>query len=300
MPGGWWHAVLNLDDTVAVTQNFCSKQNFAKVWRETRSGRKKMAVKWLRKLHELHPDLAVTAERLNAEDGFTMPFNKKIAHDADAATGEGGRGGDGGKAEERKDERGRSSKKNGKKEKKKSNSKSRSRSKSRGGGAESNQPASTSSSKSSVVFEKNSDGRKKHESSRDNYTSLPHDEPPNVGSPSDSSGFVDRVRLTCNDRSSVSPAAPRDTKSEGLSTAGQSGAGSRPTSESSGEGSDMSRVSSGVGSSSGRSSGGGSGDDEDCGVDGDKGQKRKIEAVTGALAGMMAAAGTAVTGAASK
>jgi histone arginine demethylase JMJD6 len=76
VPGGWWHAVLNLDDTIAITQNYCSSANFEAVWRKTRSGRKKMAVKWLRKLHATNPRLAASAERLNTEDGFQM-YDKK-------------------------------------------------------------------------------------------------------------------------------------------------------------------------------------------------------------------------------
>lgn len=42
------------------------------VWRKTRTGRKKMSVKWLRELEKRYPELAETARRLNAEDGFVM------------------------------------------------------------------------------------------------------------------------------------------------------------------------------------------------------------------------------------
>uniref|UniRef100_K3X3W1 JmjC domain-containing protein n=1 Tax=Globisporangium ultimum (strain ATCC 200006 / CBS 805.95 / DAOM BR144) TaxID=431595 RepID=K3X3W1_GLOUD len=83
VPGGWWHAVFNVEDTVAVTQNFCSSQNFERVWRKTRSGRKRMAVKWLTKLEKKHPHLAALAKELNAQDNYVM-YNKHKG-DGDAA-----------------------------------------------------------------------------------------------------------------------------------------------------------------------------------------------------------------------
>lgn len=72
IPGGWWHSVVNLDDTIAITQNYCNTVNFPKIWRIVRKERKKMAVKLLRKLKERRKDLYDIAVRINLEDGFLM------------------------------------------------------------------------------------------------------------------------------------------------------------------------------------------------------------------------------------
>ncbi len=75
IPNGWWHAVLNLTDTVGVTQNYCSQRNFDEVWVKTRTGRKKMASKWLNKLDERYPHLADRARELNRRDRFVMKYD---------------------------------------------------------------------------------------------------------------------------------------------------------------------------------------------------------------------------------
>ncbi|KAL7529957.1 hypothetical protein ACHAWF_003183 [Thalassiosira exigua] len=72
VPRGWWHAVLNVTHTVGITQNYCSSRNFDEVWTRTRSGRKKMACTWLRRLDDARPELARRARELNRRDGFVM------------------------------------------------------------------------------------------------------------------------------------------------------------------------------------------------------------------------------------
>ena len=48
VPGGWWHAVINLDNTIAITENVCNPGNFERVWTQTRKSRKRLAYKWLK------------------------------------------------------------------------------------------------------------------------------------------------------------------------------------------------------------------------------------------------------------
>ena len=73
VPAGWLHAVLNLDDTVAVTQNYVGSVNFAHSWTITRKERKKMARKLLRKLLENgRQDLVEIANAIDRADGYDL------------------------------------------------------------------------------------------------------------------------------------------------------------------------------------------------------------------------------------
>ena len=72
IPGNWWHGVVNLEDCVAVTQNYCGLDNFDEVWRRTRKEREKLAYRWLRNMRRFAPELHRRAIQPNMEAKFQM------------------------------------------------------------------------------------------------------------------------------------------------------------------------------------------------------------------------------------
>lgn len=67
-------AVLNLDDTVACTQNYVGVTQFDRVWRTMRSERRHLARRWLGELEALATPLYRRALELNRLDGWSWKF----------------------------------------------------------------------------------------------------------------------------------------------------------------------------------------------------------------------------------
>eukprot|EP00747_Dinoflagellata_sp_TGD_P180703 gnl/TRDRNA2_/TRDRNA2_33615_c0_seq1.p1 gnl/TRDRNA2_/TRDRNA2_33615_c0~~gnl/TRDRNA2_/TRDRNA2_33615_c0_seq1.p1 ORF type:complete len:524 (-),score=98.03 gnl/TRDRNA2_/TRDRNA2_33615_c0_seq1:22-1593(-) len=72
VPGNWWHGVLNIEDAISATQNYCGLDNFDTVWVRTRKERKKLAWHWLRNMRKFAPELHARAVALNKRDGYKL------------------------------------------------------------------------------------------------------------------------------------------------------------------------------------------------------------------------------------
>ncbi|KAL4430069.1 hypothetical protein ABPG74_013516 [Tetrahymena malaccensis] len=77
VPGGWWHAVINVTDTIAVTQNYMNSVNIPWVWPSFRKERKKLACYALKKYQKKIPQIHQRLVDINEKDGFVMHDKKQ-------------------------------------------------------------------------------------------------------------------------------------------------------------------------------------------------------------------------------
>ena len=68
VPSGWWHTVLNLTETVAVTQNFAHREHWEVNYHKAARGRPKMTQSLLKVLKEKRPELYERTKRVNLKE----------------------------------------------------------------------------------------------------------------------------------------------------------------------------------------------------------------------------------------
>jgi histone arginine demethylase JMJD6 len=52
VPAGWWHGVVNLEDSVAMTQNYCGADNFDKIYARMKRDRPGLCERWVKNMRK--------------------------------------------------------------------------------------------------------------------------------------------------------------------------------------------------------------------------------------------------------
>uniref|UniRef100_A0AAF5PGF7 JmjC domain-containing protein n=1 Tax=Wuchereria bancrofti TaxID=6293 RepID=A0AAF5PGF7_WUCBA len=86
VPGGWWHVVLNLTDTVVVTQNFCFKVNLPLVLLKTLARRPKFCQHWLKCLRKTRPDILPIIDGVLKNVDVFINFAESSSNDSGSST----------------------------------------------------------------------------------------------------------------------------------------------------------------------------------------------------------------------
>lgn len=85
VPGQWWHGVLNLTDTVAVTQNYCGWDNIDDVFYRVCKQRKLFASRWVKNAKKYSPPLYAKMMQLTHKRGNTVECTSSASSSSDSS-----------------------------------------------------------------------------------------------------------------------------------------------------------------------------------------------------------------------
>uniref|UniRef100_A0A7E4UYR7 JmjC domain-containing protein n=1 Tax=Panagrellus redivivus TaxID=6233 RepID=A0A7E4UYR7_PANRE len=82
VPSGWWHVVLNTEDTVAITENFIDKFNFEKCIEKCIKSRPSFLRQWINRMYMSYPDFMA---KFNGKYDFLREKNGDNTSDSDTS-----------------------------------------------------------------------------------------------------------------------------------------------------------------------------------------------------------------------